>query len=91
MPALQVLERLKQSGTRTVPVVDEYGALQGLVIPTDIIEAIVGEMREAGEPAEPSAVQREDGSWMLHGMMPVHAFKGLMRAMPLPDAEKHMD
>jgi len=91
MPALQVPERFKPSDTHTLPAVDEYGALQVLVIPTDIIEACVGEMREAGEPAEPSAVQREDGSWMLHGMMPMHAFKGLLRAVPFPDAEKHMD
>jgi putative hemolysin len=90
MPALQVLERFKQSGTHTLRAVDEYGALQGLVIPTDIIEAIVGKVAEAGEPAEPSAVHREDGSWLLHGMMPVDAFEGLLRTGPPPDAERRV-
>jgi CBS domain containing-hemolysin-like protein len=48
-----VLERFKPSDTHTVCAVDEYGALQGLVIPTDVIEACVGEMAEAGEPTKP--------------------------------------
>ena len=89
-PALQVLERFKQSGTHTALVVNEYGGLQGLVTPTDILEAIVGEMPEAGEPAEPSAVQHEDGSWLVDGMMPVDEFKDLLRTGPLPDEEKRV-
>jgi putative hemolysin len=90
MPALQVLERFKQSGTHTALVVDEYGGLQGLVTPTDILEAIVGDLPEAGESAEPSAVQREDGSWLVDGMMSVDEFKDLLQTGPLPDEEKRV-
>lgn len=88
MPALQVLERFKQSGTHTALVVDEYSGLQGLVTPTDTLEAIVGDIPEAGELAEPSAVQREDGSWLIDGMMPVDEFKDLFRTGPLPGEEE---
>jgi putative hemolysin len=90
MPALQVLERFKESGTHTALVVDEYGGLQGLVTPTDILEAIVGDIPTAGELAEPSVVQREDGSWLVDGMMPVDEFKDLFRTGPLPGEEEHL-
>jgi len=90
MPVLQVLERFKQSGTHTVPVVDEYGGLQGLVTPTDIVEAIVGNIPEAGEIAEPAAVRREDGSWLVDGMMSVDEFKDLLGTGPLPGEAEHV-
>jgi putative hemolysin len=89
-PALQVLERFKQSGTHTALVVDEYGGLQGLVTPTDILEAIVGDIPEAGELAEPAAVRRGDGSWLVDGMMPVDEFKDLLRTGPLPGETEHV-
>jgi putative hemolysin len=47
----------------------------------------VGDIPEAGEPAEPPAIQREDGSWLVNGMMPVDAFKDLLRTGPLSDEE----
>jgi Transporter associated domain len=51
---------------------------------------IVGEMPEAGEPAELSAVQREDDSWLVDGMMPIDEFKDLLRTGPLPDEAKRV-
>jgi putative hemolysin len=90
MQALLVLERFKESGTHTALVVNEYGGLEGLVTPTDILEAIVGDIPGAGEAAEPSAVRREDGSWLVDGMMPVDEFKDLFRTGPLPGEEEHL-
>ena len=90
MPAMQVLERFKQSGTHTALEVDEYGGLQDLVTPTDTLEAIVGDIPEAGELAELSGVQREDGSWLIDGMMPVDEFNDLSRTGPLPGQEERL-
>jgi putative hemolysin len=90
MEALEVLERFKQTGTHTALVVNEYGGLEGLITPTDILEAIVGDLPEAGAEAQPSAVQREDGSWLVDGMMPVDEFKDLFRTGPLPGEEEHL-
>lgn len=86
--ALQVLELFKQSATHSALVIDEYGGLQGLVTLHDILEAIVGEIRIAGEPAEPQVVQREDGSWLLDGMLPMDEFRELFHLRKLPGEEE---
>jgi putative hemolysin len=84
MRALEVLELFKQSGTHIALVIDEYGGIQGLVTPNNILEAIVGDLPEAGEQVEPLAVQRPDGSWLLDGMLPVDEFKDLFDLDELP-------
>lgn len=69
--ALKVLEMFKQTGMHIALVVDEYDVVQGLVTLNDILEAIVGDVPSAGEQNEPQAIQREDGSWLLDGMLPI--------------------
>jgi putative hemolysin len=51
-------------------VVDKYGTTEGLVILTDVIEAIAGDLPERGEDSEPRIVQRDDGSWLADGTIP---------------------
>jgi putative hemolysin len=41
------------------------------VTPTDILVAIAGDLPERADD-EPYAMQRDDGSWLLDGQMPVH-------------------
>jgi putative hemolysin len=72
MRALKVLELFKRSDTpHTALVVDEYGVIQGLVTINDILEAIVGDLPSTEDLDEPPAIRREDGSWLLDGMLPV--------------------
>lgn len=71
---LKVLEYFKQSSTHIVLVVDEYGVIQGLVTVNDILIELVGDIPSIYEPEEPMAVQRDDGSWLLDGMLPVEDF-----------------
>jgi putative hemolysin len=85
---LRVLELFKQSGTHIALVIDEYGGIQGLVTPSDILEAIVGDLPVAGEQFEPLAVQREDGSWLLDGMLSVDEFKELFDLGHLPGEDQ---
>ena len=88
MPALKVLEAFKKSGTQMALVIDEYGSIQGLVTLKDILEAIVGDIPSAEELAEPQAVQREDGSWLLDGMLPVEELKEILGIGELPGEEQ---
>jgi putative hemolysin len=69
--ALQVLDVLKQSPLHMAIVVDEYGTVEGLVTAGDILGSIVGVLAEHGEAGEWQAHQRDDGSWLIDGGMPV--------------------
>lgn len=71
---LKVLELFKQTGIHMAAVVDEYGVIQGLVTLNDIMVEIVGDVPSVNQMEEPQAVQREDGSWLLDGMLPVDEF-----------------
>jgi len=78
MPALKLLERFKQSGTHLALVVDEYGGIAGLVTITDVLEAIVGTVAADDQEPEPTAVRRDDGSWLVDGLLPIRRFEELV-------------
>lgn len=69
--ALKVLELFKERGLHVALVTDEYGGIHGMVTHHDVLEAIVGDIPAAGEVQEPEATPREDGSWLVDGMMHV--------------------
>ena len=67
MPVFKVLELFKQAPVRLAVVVDEYGGLEGVVTPADLLEALAGELPD-GEGEMPDIVEREDGSMLIDGM-----------------------
>ena len=75
MRALKVLELFKQSGMYLGIVIDEYGGIIGLVSLNDILQAIIGNISPLDDPEEPQVKQREDGSWLMDGMLPIDRFK----------------
>lgn len=81
---LKILELFKQSGIHMSLVVDEYGSVQGLITLNDILEEIVGDISTAEELADPEAIKREDGSWLLDGMLSVDKFKEIFHITKLP-------
>jgi putative hemolysin len=85
MFASRALEVLKEKGTDMLLVIDEFGALQGLLTINDILEEIVGEM----EIEEPQATQRQDGSWLLDGMLEVDEFKEIFHLPVLPHEDEY--
>jgi putative hemolysin len=87
-PGLRILELFKQSGTHIAIVVDEYGVIQGLVTLNDILEEIVGDIPSVDELDEPQAVQREDGSWLVDGMLSVEEFFELFEIPELPKEQR---
>jgi len=85
MFASRALEILKEKGTDMLLVIDEFGGLQGLLTINDILEEIVGEM----ELDEPQATQRQDGSWLLDGMLEVDEFKEIFEIRSLPHEDEY--
>jgi putative hemolysin len=84
-PILKLLDMMKRSGLHMAIVVDEYGSVEGLATITDILETIAGDLPEPGEDAEVDAVQREDGSWLVNGSMPVDEFEDVVGIRGLRD------
>ena len=87
-PGLKILELFKQSGTQMAIVVDEYGVIQGLVTLNDILEEIVGDLPSVDQVDEPQAVRREDGSWLVDGMLPVEELFELLDIGELPKEQR---
>ncbi len=85
MFASRALEIFKEKGTEILLVIDEFGGLQGLLTINDIIEEIVGQI----ELEEPQATQRQDGSWLLDGMLEVDEFKEIFKLTGLPHEEEY--
>ena len=68
MTIFKLLEQFKKAPVRLATIVDEYGSLKGIITQTDLLEAIAGNLPDvAGE--EPEAIEREDGSFLVDGMM----------------------
>ncbi len=59
-----------------------------MVTLTDVLEAIVGDIAIAGQPNEPEAVQREDGSWLFDGMIQIDEFKDILDVDHLPEEDR---
>jgi putative hemolysin len=86
-PALKALELFKRSGIPIALIVDEYGDLQGLVTLTDLLESLVGDIATPGQTDQPASVRRDDGSWLIDGMMPIDEVADLVGLRHLPDEE----
>jgi putative hemolysin len=82
--ALKILELFKQSGTHIAFVVDEYGIIQGLVTLNDVMEIIIGDVSFIDQPQEADIIQREDGSWLLDGMLSINEVKEVLGLERLP-------
>lgn len=82
--ASTALELFKSSGTHIAMVIGEHGGVEGLLTINDILEEIVGDI----DADEPIVVQREDGSWLLDGTMPLTRFEEFLpQALQLPANE----
>ncbi len=88
MRALKILDLFKQSGAHVALVVDEYGGVQGLVTHHDILEAIGGDILPETSPTEQPAIKREDGSWLIDGMLTIAEFKEILELARLPGEEQ---
>jgi putative hemolysin len=85
LQAVRLIPMFQDSRNHMAIVVDEHGITQGIVTLTDILEAIVGDIPSHGQAEPPAAVQREDGSWLVDGIMPLVEVKDLLKAPTIPE------
>jgi putative hemolysin len=87
LTGMELLDHFRTSGTQMVLVVDEYGEVQGLVTVHDVLESVTGEFT-THDGEDSWAVQREDGSWLLDGLIPMPELKDLLKLKAAPAEDK---
>jgi putative hemolysin len=87
LTGMEVLEQFRERSERIVMVVDEYGEVQGLMTPRDMLEAITGELRP-NALVDAWATHSEDGTWLLDGLMPLAELRSRLEIKQLPDEDK---
>jgi len=87
LSGMELLEHFRASSAQLVFVVDEYGEVQGMITVRDVLEAITGEFTT---PTDDSswAVQRDDGSWLFDGLIPVPELKDRLELKELPEEDR---
>ncbi len=85
--ASELLESFRTSNVHSAIVVDEYGDVQGLVTLHDVLEAITGEFHTANRE-DSWALQREDGSWLLDGMLAIPELKDKLQLRSVIEEER---
>jgi putative hemolysin len=89
LSGMSLLEQLRDQSGRLVFVVDEYGVVQGLLTPRDLLEAITGEL-QSSTVADAWATQQDDGTWMLDGLMPINELKARLDIKQLNGEERSL-
>lgn len=87
LSGMELLDHFRASDAQLVFVVDEYGEVQGVISVRDVLEAIAGEF-SAPSDGDAWAVQREDGSWLMDGLIPVPEFKDRLELKELPEEDR---
>ena len=87
LTGMELLDNFRSSDVHVACVIDEYGEVQGIVTLKDLIEAITGEF-QSRDPETSWAVQREDGSGLLDGHIPVPELKDRLGLSSVPEEER---
>ena len=86
---LQLLDQFQKSSTHLAVVTDEYGEIEGITTPIDILKAIAGELPELGSRERPEAIQRENGSWLVDGHLPIEELQRRLNRRDMVGRDYH--
>jgi putative hemolysin len=87
LTGMELLEQFRGTAARMVLVVDEYGVVQGLMTPRDLLEAITGELQPE-QHTDAWALPLPHGCWELDGLMPIEELKSRLDIDELPEESK---
>lgn len=83
--AVIAFQQIKQSNNALALVLDEYGQVAGLITLEDMLEELVGEIADEYDEADTSIIRREDGSYLVDGLLPL---SDLEEKLNIPEVEK---
>ena len=86
---LQLLDQFQKSSTHLAVVTDEYGEIEGITTPIDILKAIAGELPELGSRERPEATLRENGSWLIDGHLPIEELQRRLNRRDMVGRDYH--
>jgi putative hemolysin len=90
VPVFDLLKMFKEYRTQIAFVLDEFSGLEGLVTLQNILESLIDDIGDPGDELDPDILQREDGSYLIDGMLPVEEFRELFDLTSLPgEDEEH--
>jgi len=81
---LRTLDLFRKTPVHAAIVVDEFGAVQGIVTRTDLLETVAGDLPKIDAPARPKVTQREDGSYLIDASIPFSEVMQLVGAREAP-------
>jgi CBS domain containing-hemolysin-like protein len=80
----EILKDLQKQEIQMAIVIDEWGSFEGLITIEDIIEELVGEIRDEFDEEEPAIRERPDGSWLVDGLLAADELKEHLDLRELP-------
>jgi len=83
----ELLEQFRANNMQMAFVIDEYGEVEGIVTLQDVLEALTGEFTPRNAD-DAWAVQRDDGSWLLDGAIPIPEMKDRLELKGVPEEDK---
>lgn len=89
LTVMQLLDQFQRSSTHLAVITDEYGEIEGVATPIDILKAIAGELPDVGSRERPEALLREDGSWLVDGHLPIDELQRALGRRDMASGEYH--
>ena len=86
---LRLLELFLESNVHLAIVTNEYGDIEGLVTPADILKVIAGELPEMGSRERAEAIRREDGSWLMDGQLGIYEAERVLERTDLAQDDNY--
>jgi putative hemolysin len=86
---LKLLELFRESNVHVAIVTGEYGEVQGVATPMDILKAIAGELPDTGSRERAEAVRRDDGSWLMDGQLSIYEAEQILSRNDLTEGEAY--
>lgn len=87
LTGMELLENFRKNSASLAFVVDEYGAILGLVTPHDVLEAIAGEFTPT-TPEDAQIIKKGENSFEVDGLLPIPELKDLLDIDEVPEEEE---